>query len=262
MRGRHALTIGVIALAAVFVGYAISQGPDEGPPAVQSLRTWQEADAPGGYEVEFEDGRRIPPRDHRMHLFSGIDRFRIPVADRFDYPMGSAHGALTYDAQSFWEMNERRGGRHTGDDLNGIGGMNTDLGDPVYAVANGLVVYAGEPSRGWGKTIVVAHKLEDGRILQSMYAHLHRMKVALDMVVVRGQEIGEVGGADGIYPAHLHFEMHEADGLSLGRGYVMHRTNRLDPTGTVEALRGAEDSSVGPSMGALLRRLEREEVGF
>ncbi|MDP0491540.1 MAG: M23 family metallopeptidase [Verrucomicrobiota bacterium JB023] len=259
MKKKHALTVGVILLAATFLAWAIWQGPDSGPPQVQNLRSWQEADAPGGYEVEMEGGRRVPGFDHRLHLLSGIERFRIPLANRFDFPMGSTDGALTYNAQAFWEMNERRGGRHTGDDLNGIGGMNTDLGDPVFSVANGLVIYAGTPSRGWGKTLIVAHRTEDGEILQSMYAHLHSISVAMNTVVQRGERIGRVGGADGVYPAHLHFEMIDANGLSLSPGYLMHRTNRIDPTGTLEARRGP-----GPpvSIDLILENAERDQAGF
>ena len=193
-------------------------------------------------------------------MFSGIDRFRIPRVSRFDWPMGSAHGAFTYNAQSFWEMNARRGGRHTGDDINGIGGMNTDLGDPVYAVANGLVVYAGEPSPGWGKTILLAHRTHDGRILQSMYSHLDSIAVPLDGFVSRGQVIGKVGTADGRYLAHLHFELHEADGISLGAGYVNYRTNRLDPTGTIGQLRGSPTADLGLSVAQIVRQIERENL--
>jgi len=94
---------------------------------VQSLNTWQEADSPTGFPVNSGEGLRIPPLDFQMDLFRGSQRYRIPLAVRFDMPMGAANGALTYNAQSFWEMNERRGGRHTGDDLNGIGGMDTEI---------------------------------------------------------------------------------------------------------------------------------------
>ncbi|HEY8962378.1 MAG TPA: hypothetical protein VIM57_09245, partial [Luteolibacter sp.] len=56
--------------------------------------------------------------DLRFRLLSPWETAVTPVARRFDPPLG----ALVYNAQPFWEMNTRRGGHHTGDDLNGIGG--------------------------------------------------------------------------------------------------------------------------------------------
>jgi murein DD-endopeptidase MepM/ murein hydrolase activator NlpD len=144
-------------------------------------------------------------------------------------------------------MNEKRGGHHTGDDLNGIGGMNTDLGDPVFSVADGLVLYAGEPSPGWGKLVVIGHKAADGRTLHSMYAHLNRIDVAIGSLVARGGRIGTVGTANGYYPAHLHFEMRASDGVDIGAGYAAFPLNRLDPTGTVAALRNSEADALSPS---------------
>jgi hypothetical protein len=185
--------------------------------------------------------------DHRFHFLSAWQTAQIPLATRFDPPMGSEHGALTYNAQKFWEMNEKRGGRHSGDDLNGIGGMNTDLGDPVFSVADGLVVYAGEPSRGWGNTVVVAHRAPDGRQLHSMYAHLDRIDVPRGALVPRGGRIGTVGTGNGYYPAHLHFEMRASDGVDIGAGYTMVPLNRLDPTATVDALRGAPAEDLAPA---------------
>jgi murein DD-endopeptidase MepM/ murein hydrolase activator NlpD len=192
--------------------------------------------------------------DHRFHFFPAWETAAIPRAVRFDPPMGTEHGGLVYNAQKFWDMNEKRGGHHTGDDLNGIGGMNTDLGDPVFATADGRVVYAGEPSPGWGKVVVVAHKAPDGRLLQSMYAHLHRIDVELGALVARGARIGTVGTANGYYPAHLHFEIRCSDGVDIGGGYATHPFNHLDPGATVAALRNAAADGLSPSpLGSLTR---------
>ena len=67
----------------------------------------------------------------------------LPTAARFDFPIGSENGALAYNAQPFTQN------RHLGDDLNGIGGENSDLGDPIYAVADGRVLFAEEGGPGW-----------------------------------------------------------------------------------------------------------------
>ncbi len=185
--------------------------------------------------------------DQRFQFLSAFQTAQIPTATRFDPPLGTEHAGLVYNAQKFWEMNKNRGGHHTGDDLNGIGGMNTDLGDPIFSTADGLVLYAGEPSPGWGKLIVIAHKTPDGRTLHSMYAHLHRIGVSIGSLVARGGKIGTVGTANGYYPAHLHFEMRASDGVDIGAGYAMFPLNHLDPTGTVDALRNAAPDDLSPS---------------
>ena len=193
--------------------------------------------------------------DHRFHQLSAFEIAQVPRATRFDPPMGSEQGSLVYNAQKFWEMNEKRGGHHAGDDLNGIGGMNTDLGDPVYSTADGLVIYKGEPSEAWGKIVIVAHKLPDGRLLQSMYAHLHRIDVKRGDLVARGGKIGIVGTANGYYPAHLHFEIRTGDGVDIGAGYADQRLNRLDPAATISALRNAKDDELSPSpLGRLVEK--------
>lgn len=185
--------------------------------------------------------------DFRFQFLSPWERARIPTAVEFDPPMGSERGGLVYNAQKYWDMNEKRGGHHTGDDLNGIGGMNTDLGDPVYATADGLVLYTGEPSPGWGNIVLVGHRLPDGRMLQSMYAHLDRIGVALGAFVSRGQAIGTVGTANGYYPAHLHFEMRASDEVDIGAGYAADPLNHLDPMATVTANHHAAPDQIGPS---------------
>ncbi len=185
--------------------------------------------------------------DSRLHFLSPWQVAGTPTATRFDAPMGSAGSALVYNAQKFWDMNEARGGHHTGDDLNGIGGMNTDLGDPVFATADGLVVYADEPSPGWGNIVIVTHRTIKGEVLHSMYAHLHEIKVKPGELVARGQKIATVGTANGYYPAHLHFEMRASDSIDVGAGYAANPLNHLDPMKTVADLRNAAADALSPS---------------
>jgi hypothetical protein len=225
-----------LAAAAGMVGYVLWSETEDAP---REKIGFQDADAP----LAMPD-KGAP--DHRFHMLSAWQAARVPTAVRFDPPMGSEHGALTYNAQKFWEMNEKRGGRHTGDDLNGIGGMDSDLGDPVFSVADGRVIYAGEPSSGWGNTLIIAHRAADGRMLHAMYSHLDRIDVAREQPVSRGARIGTVGTGNGNYPAHLHFEMRESDGADIGAGYTMYPLNRLDPAATIDGLRGAADDDLPP----------------
>lgn len=238
------LLLATLAAAAGIVGLVLWR-MGEKPPAGRI--GFQDADEPLGMPASGAP-------DHRFHFLSAWQTAQIPQAVRFDPPMGTEHGGLVYNAQKFWEMNEMRGGHHAGDDLNGIGGMNSDLGDPVFSTADGLVLYAGEPSPGWGKLVVVAHKTPDGKTLHSMYAHLDRIDMARGALVPRGGKIGTVGTANGYYPAHLHFEMRTSDGVDIGAGYAMHPLNRLDPMATVASLRNAppDDLTNSPMAVALV----------
>lgn len=209
------------------------------PPAVKRIG-FQDADFPLGMPEQGEI-------DHRFQFPSAWQTAEIPLALRFDTPLGSDQAGMIYDAQKFWEMNEARGGHHMGDDLNGIGGMDTDLGDPVCSTADGLVLYAGEPAPGWGKIVVVAHKTKDGRTLHSMYAHLHRIDATPGALIARGGKIGTVGTANGYYPAHLHFEIRESDNVDIGAGYAANPLNRIDPMATVAALHNAAPDDLSPS---------------
>jgi len=161
--------------------------------------------------------------------------------------MGSETWAYTYNAQSFDKSNRRRGGKHSGDDINGIGGQNSDLADPIFAVANGLVVYSGNPSPEWGNCVILAHRTPDGKILHSMYAHL--IHVTYMEQVPRGQIIGTVGQADVGYLAHLHLEMRESDGVSpFLSGYpTLTQHDRLNPTEVISNYMADSENIYSPS---------------
>ncbi len=112
--------------------------------------------------------RRPATIDPAFQIAPAIVLASLPTAARFDFPIGSENGALAYNAQPFTEN------RHLGDDLNGIGGENSDLGDPIYAVADGQVLFAEEAGPGWGKVIIVLHAYEENgerKYVQSYYAH-------------------------------------------------------------------------------------------
>src|SRR5437870_12283460 len=95
--------------------------------------------------------------DLAFQLPSSLELASIPTAARFDFPLGSENGAMSYNAQRFTENH------HLGDDLNGIGGEDSDLGDPIYAVADGRALLARDGGPGWGNVIIVLHAyLENG----------------------------------------------------------------------------------------------------
>ncbi|MFK7850466.1 MAG: M23 family metallopeptidase [Akkermansiaceae bacterium] len=185
--------------------------------------------------------------DMRLHMLSAWQANQIPVISKMDTPMGSENGALVYNAQKFWEMNQKRGGHHTGDDLNGIGGMNSDLGDPVFAAANGLVIYAGEPSPGWGKTVILAHQDEEQNPIRTMYAHLDQIRTHLGALVARGEPIGTVGTGNDNYPAHLHLELSIDDGIPIGSGYVREPLSRRNPAEFISALHDSGPDGISPA---------------
>ncbi len=75
-------------------------------------------------------------------------------------------------------------------------------GDPVFAAADGRVVYAGSGLRGYGNLVILKHNTT----YLTAYAHNQTLLVKEDQNVKRGQKIAEMGStdADGV---QLHFEI-------------------------------------------------------
>lgn len=212
-------------------------------------------------------GQDVPPATLPEQLLPGLVLISphqlalIPLVDGFQSPCGTATGGFVYDAQPFGSVNEARGGHHTGCDLNGIGGENTDLGLSVNAAARGLVVYCGEPSPAWGKVVVLAHRLPgDSRIIQTLYAHLDKSIVSQGQFVSRGEPIGTIGTANGNYMAHLHFEAIESTCTEAGMpAYSATGTmNRLDP----RKLLSAHPAPAVPDPYDSVRRLRVREAAI
>ena len=152
---------------------------------------------------------------------------RTRLADGFDQPVGKP------DADGYYTSRGFRPGYHMGEDWNGDGGGNTDLGKPVYSTANGLVVLARDMRMGWGNLVIIRHTfLEDRqmRTVDSVYAHLDKVTVRENQQVVRGQQVGTIGTAHGMYPAHLHFEIRKNIYIGYNqRGFGKDYSNYYSP---------------------------------
>jgi murein DD-endopeptidase MepM/ murein hydrolase activator NlpD len=186
--------------------------------------------------------RRRTSADAAFRLPPALELASLPAAVRFDFPIGSENGAFVYNAQPFTQN------RHLGDDLNGIGGENSDRGDPVFAVADGRVLAAQQGGPGWGNVIIVLHAIEENgtrRYVESDYAHVETMLVHEGQDVHRGEQIATIGTAGGRYLAHLHFEMREFVTPFVGPGYRQDTRGWINPSEFIRAHRGAPEDDVG-----------------
>lgn len=76
-------------------------------------------------------------------------------------------------------------------------------GQPVRAIAPGVVAYAGNELRGFGNLVLIRH---DGGWV-SAYAHADSIEVARGDKVRRGQVIARIGDSGGVGEPQLHFEL-------------------------------------------------------
>ncbi len=163
------------------------------------------------------------------------------IADKFAYPIGKTETATQakdrkddwYNAQDF-TVNT-----HLGEDWNKNSGGNTDCGEPVFAAANGTIVYAENAGTGWGNVLIIEHDLPDGKKVQTLYGHLRKILKTSGAVKMR-EQVGEVGNADGKYLCHLHFELRTEDcpmWNQAGAGYSSENKGWLDPSDFIDAKR-------------------------
>lgn len=109
------------------------------------------------------------------------------IVSRFNWPL---RGTIT--SRYGW----RSSGFHHGLDVAG------DLGAPIQAAAGGVVSFTGHMSL-YGNTVIIDHP--DG--MQTLYAHLHKIKVKKGERVRSGETIATVGNTGRSTGPHLHFEI-------------------------------------------------------
>lgn len=174
-----------------------------------------------------------------MSLGASGESVKIGLADGFDFPIGKPNAAGYYKARGL----RLRAPQHFGEDWNGRAGGNTDLGDPVYAIADGIVTYAHNARSGWGNVVLTRHAYRDPATGQVKYCdtlngHLNELAVNVGQQIKRGQKIGTIGTNFGMYPAHLHFEIRHNITIGMQRsGVASTLENWADPTQFIDKYR-------------------------
>lgn len=164
---------------------------------------------------------------------------KVNLADGFDFPVGKPNADGFYKARGL----RLRSPQHFGEDWNGRSGGDSDLGAPVYAVADGIVTLAANLRAGWGNVVLTRHAYRDpstGQVkyIDTLNGHLHQIMVKAGEAVKRGQQIGTIGNNSGMYPAHLHFEMRHDITIGMQRNSVPADLKHwADPTQFINAHR-------------------------
>ena len=180
---------------------------------------------------------KSPNKEIPAHLLN-----KFPVKS-FAYPIGEQDYVSEkndwrdawYNAQDFGEN------RHLGEDWNKNSGGNTDCGEPVYATADGQITFAKDAGAGWGNVIIIEHTAPDGTKVQSLYGHLETV-TRIEGAVKRREQIGTIGGANGRYLCHLHFEIRWTQCPAwnqTGNGYADEKNGWIDPSEFINRTNGS-----------------------
>jgi murein DD-endopeptidase MepM/ murein hydrolase activator NlpD len=99
------------------------------------------------------------------------------------------------------EFGARWGKQHKGIDI------AADAGEPVYAIADADVIYAGDGLRGYGNVVILRHDSK----MTSLYAHNSELKVHQGDHVTQGTLISLLGNTGHSTGPHVHFEIRDGD---------------------------------------------------
>ncbi len=199
----------------------------------------------GVLALSYRAASQAAPKQPEERSFEAVDAAN--VADGFDFPVGAPDGGGYHITRHAFGQD----GPHAGEDWNGDGAANSDLGSPVHAVAHGLVVLSENTSIGHGHVIMVRHNYWDpkGRlqVCESSYHHLQQRLVQAGDHVKRGQKIGTMGNANGLYPVHLHFELRKTPGMGLEQSkYEKSTKNYWEPSEFIREHRPAKKRATVP----------------
>ena len=212
---------------------------EEDEPVAKAAPPKKPVTAPNAVRVVEKPSREAETFPAPPVNFSGQTAF-VRLADGFDMPVGKGEAHGYYRARGF------RSHGHMGEDWDGVGGGDTDLGDPVSVIADGVVVFARDCHQGWGNVIIVRHAYRDGvgtRYVDSLYGHLEKIMVKRGQGVKRGQQIATIGNAHGLYDAHLHLEIRKNLEIGMSRDkFAQDSSNYYDPSQFITSHRHLQSS--------------------
>jgi hypothetical protein len=154
-------------------------------------------------------GGLLPVGPRTREAWAPCGAWRMPVGDpyhlRLDRP--SRPGAFFLLRGVEWVGSRAS---HQGADL-GAG----RAGSVVRAAATGVVVRTADhgPYGGYGTHVVLAHRLPEGKLIYTVYAHLRlgSIRVKPGRMVRAGTAIARVGATGRATTPHLHFEVRRPD---------------------------------------------------
>ncbi|MEO3430293.1 M23 family metallopeptidase [Pelagibius sp. CAU 1746] len=163
---------------------AVAYAPPEATPP-QAAPQAAPRDLP---EAPANEGQRKPPRSKA--------ETRAALAN----PPARAGSAFHWPVQGrvLSSFGAKEGGEHN-DGIN----IAAPRGTPVRAAENGVVAYAGEELKGFGKLLLIKHA--SGWV--TAYAHNEQLLVAAGDRVSQGQTIARVGSSGNVERPQLHFEV-------------------------------------------------------
>ena len=210
--------------------------------ALVQMETWQTSLEEMGGEAPFKPvsagisspalGYEGEVAGERVDLIAELNLLTARMNQRFKELQGVAdaltrEGAESMYAPTGWPVDSRRitsyrgfrkdpfSGRrqwHDGVDIDGA------MGDPIYAVAPGVVTWSGRRST-FGELVEISHA--GGYVTR--YAHNSLNLVAVGDYVQRGQEIARMGRSGRVTGSSLHFEVLR-NGVSVNPVDFLRRT--------------------------------------
>ncbi len=145
-------------------------------------------------------GHVASPEELRANaILAGLDRLNLYRIAAFEVPLGLPIKTRFRYSSSFGMRTDPINGSHRMHDGQDMAGA---YGSPVYATADGTIVYAGWES-GYGRLIRIKHAFG----LETRYAHLSQIRVHVGQKVSRGDRIGDMGNSGRSTGTHLHYEV-------------------------------------------------------
>lgn len=217
--------LGVAALAISVGGAIFSTGPElagNEPPKFQAASAMTGASGVGSVSSESERSRPVSRDSSRDALGQASNQKLVEAAEQQARQRNAALGQLaklaesqaakiaanqwvlplspsvitaTFGEYGLWSS------YHTGLDFNG------NTGDPIKAIANGVITSTGYDGAYGNKTVLT---LDDGT--EIWFCHQTEIYVAVGETVTAGEVIGTVGTTGNVTGSHLHVEVRPGGG--------------------------------------------------